>query len=577
MTEVEAAFETRLLAERGGLIALARALVHGSDADAQDVVQDVLVTALSRSDRPRVLGPWLRQVLRNRIRGRARTARQRDAYAADLPAPAAVPDHEIALATAQLTDAVWSVLDDLEEPFRATVQRRFVDAVSSEDIARADGVAPATVRWRVHEGLQRMRDRLDDRFDGRAQWCGGLAPLFAIRVQEGATMSTLTILKLSLLLAGLGLASAAVVTTQSHEESAMADGGVETSAPTPVPAVVEREAAMSEAAPADAIESIDASALAEPELPPRKLLGRALKECIEGAPEGSLEGLEQIELDLIVFGAEQGSVFDKVNATTGRAIVEESEYGPSLGPADAPGVIQHEEIRQCILDTVEPNWLPTPAPFAGEYSGILGYIVSLDGHGRVPPPRPRVEEPGNELPDVSGQPVVDPQRAVETFGLAVEGPADAQVRIVGCGSYECRFCKKSQATLAALRERLPSLAIAWLQMPSGSAVLAAKAAIAAGKQDRFWEIHRALFELEGAKDRATIVAAAERLGLDRERFVADLDDPETARTVALQKEMCTRAGAWATPTFFVNGDMVRGELGVEEMSKTIAEIVAADE
>ncbi|MBC8071137.1 MAG: DsbA family protein [Deltaproteobacteria bacterium] len=576
MIEAEAAFEARLLAERGGLIALARVLVHGSDADAQDVVQDVLVTALSRSDRPRVLGPWLRQVLRNRIRGGARTAQQRGAHADDLPAPAAIPDHEVALATAQLTDAVWSALDELEEPYQATVRRRFVVALSSEDIARADGVAPATVRWRVHEGLRRMRDRLDGRFDGRAQWCRGLAPLFAIRIREGATMSTLTILKLSVALAGLGLATAAVATTRSDEPPAMAGGVTDMTPPAPVPTVGEREAAMREMPSTDASASFDPVAVAEPE-DPRARLGRGLDECIEGAPEGSLEGLEQIELDLITFGADHGPVFHVVNVTTGRAVEEEGDCGPSLGDADAPGVIHHAEIRQCILDTVDPTWLPTLPPFVGEYSGIGNYIVSLDGHGRVLRRPPPAAEPGNELPDVGGEPEVDPQRAVETFALALDGSADAQVQIVGCGSYECGFCKKSQATLAELRQRFPSLALAWLQMPLGDAVLPAKAAIAAGKQGRFWEVHRALFELEGARDREAILEVAERLGLDRDRFVADLDDPETARAVALQKQTCTRAGAWATPTFFVNGDLIRGELGVDGMSAAIEEIIALEE
>ena len=47
--------------------------------------------------------------------------------------------------------------------------------------------------------------------------------------------------------------------------------------------------------------------------------------------------------------------------------------------------------------------------------------------------------------------------------------------------------------------------------------------------------------------------------------------------MALQKQTCTRAGAWATPTFFVNGDMIRGELGVEGMGAVIEEIVALEE
>jgi protein-disulfide isomerase len=165
------------------------------------------------------------------------------------------------------------------------------------------------------------------------------------------------------------------------------------------------------------------------------------------------------------------------------------------------------------------------------------------------------------------------------FRLARLGKAGGELELVECGSYTCRFCKQSEPTLAAVRERFPELSIAWLQMPpaTGEAVLAAKASIAARRQDRFWEMHRALFELEPPLDRARMVVIAEKLGLDRARFLADLDDPETARMVARQKRTCIAAGATATPTFFVNGDMVRGELGVDYLSRVLKDLAALED
>jgi hypothetical protein len=64
----EAPTDERLASERARLLALARALVH-DPAEADDVVQEALAAALDRDEPLREPGPWLRQVLRNEVRG----------------------------------------------------------------------------------------------------------------------------------------------------------------------------------------------------------------------------------------------------------------------------------------------------------------------------------------------------------------------------------------------------------------------------------------------------------------------------------------------------------------------------
>jgi len=266
---------------------------------------------------------------------------------------------------------------------------------------------------------------------------------------------------------------------------------------------------------------------------------------------------------------------EKVVVTTGRKL--DDGVGEN-GPADAPGVIHHHEIAECLLATVEPSWLPVSPPVPGEYSGIGGSVVPLDGEGHVVR-RSKSRDPQAELPDVSDEPALDPRVAVETYAVPWLGSTDAKLELVECGAYTCPFCKKSETTLAEVRKAFPDLAIAWLEMPQSTpeAVLAAKASIAASRQDRFWPMHRALFEQQPRFDRESLVALAEGLDLDRARFLADLDDPEVARMVARHKRACVSAGATATPTFFVNGDMIRGELGVEYLQKNLAELAALDE
>ncbi|HUJ63620.1 MAG TPA: sigma-70 family RNA polymerase sigma factor, partial [Kofleriaceae bacterium] len=200
----------RVLAELDGLRALARSLVHG-DADADDLLQDVAVATLEHP--PAAEGParpWLAAVLRNRWRmDRRSDARRRareQASAPELEADAEVDPIERARMLQRLADALVA----LDEPFRATVIRRYLDGRSAAEIARELGVAAGTVRWRLKTGLERLRGELD-RAAPRARWQLAIAPVGlwrASHVAKGALIVKakiqLTAVLVLLVLAGVG-------------------------------------------------------------------------------------------------------------------------------------------------------------------------------------------------------------------------------------------------------------------------------------------------------------------------------------------------------------------------------------
>jgi RNA polymerase sigma factor (sigma-70 family) len=199
--------DVSVLADLDGLRALARSLVHG-DTEADDLVQDTAVAALEHppaTDRP--VRPWLAAVLRNRWRmDRRASARRRgrdDAAAreGDEAAPAA----DELLDRARLLERLARALVALDEPFRSTVMRRYLDGKSAAEIARAQGVPAGTVRWRLATGLGRLRAALDEDRP-RAAWTAALAPVLAPGVAAVKTKSAaLAIVALALLLGGAAL------------------------------------------------------------------------------------------------------------------------------------------------------------------------------------------------------------------------------------------------------------------------------------------------------------------------------------------------------------------------------------
>jgi len=143
----------------------------------------------------------------------------------------------------------------------------------------------------------------------------------------------------------------------------------------------------------------------------------------------------------------------------------------------------------------------------------------------------------------------------------MQGNPHAPLSLVEYGDYECPYCGRAYRIVKALQEALgDELLFAWRNFPLSQvhphALRAAAAAESAGLQDRFWEMHDMLFEHQDALDDAHLLAYAELLGLDVERFARDLDSDGIAERVRADFLSGARSGVNGTPTFFVNGKRV---------------------
>src|SRR5207248_4888449 len=134
-----------------------------------------------------------------------------------------------------------------------------------------------------------------------------------------------------------------------------------------------------------------------------------------------------------------------------------------------------------------------------------------------------------DILDLAGD--VDPQRD------HIRGPDDAPVTLVEYGDFECPYCGQAESVI---RELLASFGddvrYVWRHLPlndvHGHAQLAAEAAEAAASQGKFWEMYDILLEHQGELELSHLLAYAEELGLDAERFEEDLRRREHAPRVA---------------------------------------------
>jgi Na+/H+ antiporter NhaA len=162
---------------------------------------------------------------------------------------------------------------------------------------------------------------------------------------------------------------------------------------------------------------------------------------------------------------------------------------------------------------------------------------------------------------------VDPQRD------HVRGRESAPVTIVEYGDFECPYCGQAEPAIRELLADIHDLRYVWRHLPLNDvhphAQLAAEGAEAAAAQGKFWEMHDLLLDHQGAMDVADLLGYAKQIGLDRDRFEADLRRNIGAGRIAEDVDSADLSGVSGTPSFFINGQRHQGAYDAATMAGAV--------
>lgn len=160
----------------------------------------------------------------------------------------------------------------------------------------------------------------------------------------------------------------------------------------------------------------------------------------------------------------------------------------------------------------------------------------------------------------------------------VRGPLmNAPVTIIEFSDFECPHCGQAHPYLVRTLRRFEGrVRMLFKHYPLSfhqHAERASRATIAAGNQNKFWEMHDLCFENQTALTPADLERYARELNLDMERFRRDMEAPETAAAVARDRALGRELDIRGTPTIFING--VRFEDPLETLEDYVAEELEA--
>lgn len=156
----------------------------------------------------------------------------------------------------------------------------------------------------------------------------------------------------------------------------------------------------------------------------------------------------------------------------------------------------------------------------------------------------------------------------------VVGNPNGDVTIVEFFDYNCGWCKKGFPEVVSLIEKDKNLRVVLKEFPifGGDSDYAAKAALAAGKQGKYWELHSALFSHEGKVTREVVDEAAKSLGLDLAKLKADMESPEIVDVIGQNQALAQSLSINGTPAFIIDSHVTPGYLPAPDLLAAIQEV-----
>lgn len=155
---------------------------------------------------------------------------------------------------------------------------------------------------------------------------------------------------------------------------------------------------------------------------------------------------------------------------------------------------------------------------------------------------------------------------------STQGPKTAPVVITEFSDFQCPYCRAAQTAIRQVLNLYPEqVRLEFRHLPleiHADAFAAAVGAVCAGEQRSFWRMHEALFVLDSLS-LENLKTTAKSLGLEVNQFNSCLSSERAKHAVRTDLLEARRLGINGTPTFLINGTILRGAVTLETLKANI--------
>lgn len=142
----------------------------------------------------------------------------------------------------------------------------------------------------------------------------------------------------------------------------------------------------------------------------------------------------------------------------------------------------------------------------------------------------------------------------------VAGDPNGDITVVEFFDYNCGYCKRGLPEVQKLLQTDKKVRFVFKELPilSKGSEEAARVALAAKRQGKYWEFHQALLGSKGQANEASALKAAESLGLDMAKIKTDMASAEVKAELDNMKDLAKKMGINGTPHFLVGDKSIPG-------------------
>lgn len=137
--------------------------------------------------------------------------------------------------------------------------------------------------------------------------------------------------------------------------------------------------------------------------------------------------------------------------------------------------------------------------------------------------------------------------------IAVVGNPKGNVTLVEFFDYQCIHCIKMAPTIANLIKKDSNLRVIYKEFPifGKSSEVASRAALAAGLQGKYIQMHDALLKVGKRLDDKIVLATAKSIGLDVPKLQKDMESKEITDQLDANRQLAEKMHLMGTPAFIV--------------------------
>jgi protein-disulfide isomerase len=156
----------------------------------------------------------------------------------------------------------------------------------------------------------------------------------------------------------------------------------------------------------------------------------------------------------------------------------------------------------------------------------------------------------------------------------VSGNPKGDVTIVEFIDYNCGWCKKSVAEITNLVGTDKNVKLITKQFPifGAGSEYAARAALAANIQGKYWDLHQALFKQDVQVTPEIVDSVAESVGINVQKMKLDIESDVIRLAIATNLELGKTLLIEGTPAFIVDQKIIPGYVPLATLQADIAAI-----